>query len=416
MANNKFKNQSKTSQFKFKELVFMMLLLIFSSNVVLSQETTRSSASFDFNEKGIIFQTSDTSSQVMMRFRIQSSMTFNTESEEDFSIANSDMSIRRMRLRFGGFLHDPRLTFNLQLSFARGDMDFKDSDIPNIIRDAMVFWNIRPNLQIGVGQTKLPGNRQRVISSGDLQFPERSLVNSKFTLDRDFGVQAYYSHSISDVLINLRGAISTGDGRYAPQMSGAKFAYTGRVELLPFGRFAQGGDYFESDLSREPKPKVSIGLSYSDNKKSTRTHGQLGSKLYSPRDMQSIMSDVLLKYRGFALYGEYAQRNAEDPITRNETGDIKYVYTGTGYLGQMSYLFKNNVEIASRYVVVAPDEELKGLSGADWNRHIAAVCTYYFSKHRAKLQFEITHNTLENKMTNFERKNWMGRFNLELGI
>jgi hypothetical protein len=37
-----------------------------------------------------------------------------------------------------------------------------------------------------VGQTKLPGNNQRVVSSGSLEFTDRTINNSRFNIDRDF--------------------------------------------------------------------------------------------------------------------------------------------------------------------------------------------------------------------------------------
>jgi phosphate-selective porin OprO and OprP len=66
---------------------------------------------------------------------------------------------------------------------------------------------------LGVGQTKLPGNRQRVNSSGDLQLVDRSIVNAFFNIDRDFGIQAYYKNHINQFQYVLRGAISSGEGR-----------------------------------------------------------------------------------------------------------------------------------------------------------------------------------------------------------
>ncbi|MCX8054947.1 MAG: OprO/OprP family phosphate-selective porin [Ignavibacteria bacterium] len=401
---------------KIKLITVCFLLIGLFTCRLSSQETRRSPASFDFDEKGMQFIAPDTSMKVMMRFRIQNSITLNTKSEEDFDIASSDLGVRRLRLRFGGFLYDPRLTFNLQLSFARGDLDYEDTQYPNIIRDAMAFWAFSKNFQIGVGQTKLPGNRQRIVSSGDLQFAERSIVNSKFTLDRDFGIQTSYSNTILGMNYNLRAAVSTGDGRYAPKMDGANFAYTGRVELLPFGKFTDGGDYYEGDLAYEQTPKLSLAAAYSDNKKSSRTRGQLGKKLYEPRDMTGAFADFVFKYKGFALYGEYANRRSKDPITRDQNGNIQYVYVGDGYLLQASYLFHNHIELAARLAIVAPQDKIYGLKDAEWNRNITLNSTYYLHSHRAKFQLEITHNTLENKQTSVISKNWLFRFNTEIGI
>jgi hypothetical protein len=171
----------------------------------LGQASTQSNGSFDFNADGVIFQTADSASKVIMRFRNQNWATFTMN--DDFDVTSSELQARRLRLRFGGTLVDPRLSFNIQLSFTRGDQDWSDTQFPNIVRDAMVFWNFTPGLQLGFGQTKLPGNRQRVISSADLQVPDRSIVNGAFNIDRDFGLQGFWRPVNGSVIVNLRGSV-----------------------------------------------------------------------------------------------------------------------------------------------------------------------------------------------------------------
>ena len=39
------------------------------------------------------------------------------------------------------------------------------------------MWHFAKNWELWAGQTKLPGNVERVISSGDLQLVDRSLLN-----------------------------------------------------------------------------------------------------------------------------------------------------------------------------------------------------------------------------------------------
>jgi hypothetical protein len=46
----------------------------------------------------------------------------------------------------------------------------------------------KPTKIVGFGQTKLPGNNQRVVSSGSLEFTDRTINNSRFNIDRDFGL------------------------------------------------------------------------------------------------------------------------------------------------------------------------------------------------------------------------------------
>lgn len=426
MSKNKFikKNKQLFQSNKIGIFCILILLIITKSNIY-TQSTTQSPDSFDFNTKGVVFQSFDSLLEVRMRFRIQNQMLFQTKSESDLEIDNSLLAVRRLRLRFGGFLYDKDLSYNLQLSFSRADLDFSNTNFPNIIRDAMIFYNFSPKLQLSFGQTKLPGNRQRVVSSSDMQFAERSIVNNSFTMDRDFGIQGWYGdYLFDDFYFNLRGAFTDGEGRNSSSKKGSNYSYTARAEILPLGKFTNGGDYIESDIEFEPKPKISIGASINRNVKTERAGGQIGALLYTPVTLKTLYLDGLFKYNGFALYTEFATRNAEDnPITQNSNNDIKYTFEGIGYLLQTSFLFKNNYEIAIRYADVEPTERLKGNTIANQQQIITFATSKYISGHRAKLQAEIsylkdnsfTFNQNNNLQTN-SNKYWQFIFNLELGI
>lgn len=66
-----------------------------------------------------------------------------------------------------------------------------------VLRDAMLFYRANKWLRVGFGQTKLPGNRQRQVSSANLQLVERSIANNNFTLNRDKGVWFYSNFKIN---------------------------------------------------------------------------------------------------------------------------------------------------------------------------------------------------------------------------
>ncbi|TDD77327.1 hypothetical protein [Flavobacterium caseinilyticum] len=69
--------------------------------------------------------------------------------------------------RYVGF---SKFLYAVQLSFAPGDVSqIKEGKNINIIRDAVFFYRPNKNWNISFGQTKLPGNRQRVNSSGGFQ-------------------------------------------------------------------------------------------------------------------------------------------------------------------------------------------------------------------------------------------------------
>jgi hypothetical protein len=346
-----------------------------------------------------------------IRFRMQNRAGFTFIEDQNTQI---EARVRRLRLRFDGFVYSPRLSYVIQLSFTRGDMDWDNTEFPNVVRDAMIFYRVSNKLVLGLGQTKLPGNRQRVNSSGDLQFVDRSIVNATLNVDRDFGIQATFTDRLfNNFYYVLRGAISSGEGRNILATDGG-LAYTGRIELLPFGRFDRFGDYFEGDLLREKNPKLSIGISSSLNNNTLRTGGQIGVLLYAPTDMATYMTDWLLKYRGFAFASEFLYRTSPDPITFNGEGDVRYVHTGLGQNYQASYIFFNDVEIAGRYTSLAPGTAINTFTPSI--QHYTMGVTKYLKGHRVKVQSDLTYEnrSFPNEIRN--TSNWQLRFQVELGI
>lgn len=399
---------------KITPLFFALLLC---STVLQAQTTT---PPIQFNNSGIVFTHPDSTFSMQMRFRMQNRVAYTTVSESDLSAETIEARVRRMRLRWDGFMIDPRLTYMVQLSFSRGDMDWVDNDnsavnsSPNVLRDAMVYYQWTEHFSLNFGQGKLPGNRQRVVSSGDLQFADRSIVNATFNIDRDFGFQGVYQNQVGPMAFALRGAVSSGEGRNAVN-SDAGLAYTGRVELLPFGKFTRRGDYFEGDLEREPKPKLSLAGGYHVNENAQRTAGTLGRDLYAPADLSSVIADMLFKYRGFAFAAEYLNRRTDTPITTNEAGETRVIYTGEGTTMQTSYIFKNNYEVAARYSIITPFTEVR--ASQLQRQEMGMVVTKYLRKHRVKLQAQVFYNISDN-LTNEEaaESNWTGTFQIELGI
>ncbi len=400
------------------KFLFSILILFFGLNQSWSQNKSQPISSevpyFTYG-KGLGIQSPDSLFLLNIRFRIQNRIGIFTNSHTDLSSDEIEARIRRLRLRFDGYVYNPRLTYVIQLSFSRGDWDYEAFSFPNVIRDAMIFYAVNKKFTIGMGQTKLPGNRQRVISSGDQQFPDRSIVNAYFNIDRDFGVQLYYNVKIGKQFnYVLRGAVSSGEGRNFNETDNG-LAYTGRIEFLPLGLFKNGGDYFESDLEREPKPKISIGLTANYNAGATRTGGQLGGPLFEPRNFTTYQADLIFKFRGFSILSEFMERDCKNPITVNDTGAISAVKVGTGFNFQCAYLFKNNHEIALRYSSVNPYNSI-----LDYERsisHYALGWSKYLRGHRVKVQSDLIYqNANLNNRLNSGVNNWQMRFQVEVGI
>lgn len=408
-----------------KRLLPVTILLILFSVPAVAQ--LGSQVPYFTYGKGLGIMSPDSLFLLNIRFRMQNRVGMQTTSPTDWEPEVIEGRVRRLRLRFDGYVYSPKLTYVLQLSFSRGDMDYEDSGFPNIIRDAMIIYNFNKHFALGIGQTKLPGNRQRVNSSGDLQLPDRSIVNTEFNIDRDFGVQLYYRNNIKGFNYVLRGAVSSGDGRnfnnagtsstVSSDIAVNGLCYTGRIELLPFGEFTNNGDYFEGDLAREPKPKVTFGGGFSNNENAKRSGGQLGKYLYESRDIETTMFDFLYKHNGWAFASEFLWRNTNDPITRNpdDITEEQHVYAGHGQNYQGSYLFRSNYELVARYSIVVPDYDIQLVEPQLEQYTVGA--TKYLRGHRVKLQTEFTY-AKDTWLRGLEENDeyFIIRFQVELGI
>lgn len=403
---------------KTKLSILFLVTLSLIGIKISAQDALKNMPTWSF-KNGIGMVTPDSTFSLNFRFRMQNRAAYYTVSEDDFSASEIEARVRRLRMRIEGFVFNPKITYYVQLSFSRGDMDWSVKDnstfnnSPNIVRDAVVFYRPNKHFTFLLGQTKLPGNRQRVVSSGDLQFADRSIVNSTFNIDRDFGFQAVYENKIAEFTYLLKGAISSGEGRNS-LVSDAGLAYTGRIELLPFGKFTNKGDYFEGDLEREQKPKLSIAGGYHYNENAWRTAGTIGKDLYEARSLSSIIADFVFKYKGFAITAEYISRTTDNPVTTNSSGSERIIYVGDGKLVQASYIFKNNYEIAARYAVTTPESSIRDRESQFENFTLGL--TKYLNKHRLKLQGNVLYNIETEMILNGSSSNWGFMFQVELGI
>jgi hypothetical protein len=259
---------------------------------------------------------------------------------------------------------------------------------PKIILDAVLKWKFHKNFTLWMGQTKLPGNRERVISSQNLQFVDRSILNSEFNIDRDISVQLHSEFLAHKALLRFVAALSTGEGRDITVGNIGGFGYTGRFEFLPMGKFSSNGDYFSSDLSREEKPKLSLGFTYDFNNNASREGGQLGNFLedangnYLHSNLTTIFGDLMFKYSGFSMLAEVARK-------KSSVKNIGFA-SGTAVSAQMGYLINapkfKNVEFALRYSKINPDSGSSLTEIAEYTFGISK----YVKKHNLKLQTDLS--------------------------
>jgi len=342
--------------------------------------------------KGIQFTSADSSFTMAIGGRIQS--VFEARRDNENENTGTDFLLRRCRLNIQGKAFDPKFSYRIQLGFAHGDITSANSSLQNnlVLRDAMLFYDASKWLRIGFGQTKLPGNRQRLVSSANLQLVERSISNNNFTLDRDKGVWIYTNFNLNKAVLKSTIAVSSGEGRILSDKNN-KLCYSGRVELLPLGDFSTNGDYVESDIEREAKPKLSIAGVYSFNEGSTRTMGQLGDFLYNAEvaNVEYYGADLMFKYKGFSIESEFYNRNSNKGIITNkkDTTQRNHVISGSTSMIQSGYFITKKIEIAARYAQITPQNSVASMMNKQ--KEYVIGLSHYFYKHSLKLQSDLTY-------------------------
>lgn len=364
--------------------------------------------------EGIKFTAADTSFSVKFRYRQQQlfETTFSENGDGGLEEGSTNFQVRRSRLKFSGHAFSPKLTYKAELGLTSRDISTSSEDgntrgSSRVILDAVLKYQFTDKWSIWVGQTKLPGNRERVVSSANLQFVNRSQVNSRFNIDRDAGFQLRGKYKLGEAIVKPTFSISKGEGRGISSNNIGGLDYTAHVDFLPFGKFAgKKGDYVSSDLERNQTPKLSIGLTYDLNDRASRAGGQLGSfvineaestlrgeKVYAANTLQTFIADAMFKFKGISWATEYAIRNGE-----NEDFNSEY-RLGNGFVTQVGYLLPSNWEIAGRFTAIRAADE----SSISSNNEYTLGVSRYIVGHSLKIQSDISRidNTLTDGLDDY---------------
>lgn len=375
---------------------------------------------------GLKFVARDNSASLKLGIRIQPLLAVNYQDFETFTNPTLDevqMTIRRARLKFDGHVYNPKWVYKFELALGNrniGGTGDHTSQGARIILDAVIKYEFVKNTYFWFGQTKLPGNRERVVSSQKLQLVDRSIANGRYNIDRDMGFQLHGKYAIGDKPVNLALALSMGEGRNITDFNNGGLEYTARAEFLPLGKFTNKGDYSLADLEREQSHKVAFGVTFDYNHDAVRQRGNQGSYIVNDQgelqtqSLTSVFADVIWKYNGWSALGEYFYKTAPDPIVMDSTNtDVTNAYyTGTGFSAQLGYVFKSNWELAGRFSHVNPDENVD-LKLGDQTQYTLGLSRYILG-HSLKVQSDITYSVYEFQPN--ADNNWQFRFQMEIAL
>ncbi len=389
---------------KLKSLIIVCCLFVL--NISFAQEI--SDTTFGKGLLNFVAKDSTFSVKFAPRIQVRSNSSWDYTGDE-YDGPEYNFIVRRARLKFDGFAYSPKLKYKIELGLSNRDISGANQfnrNTPRYILDAVIMWNFAKNWELWAGQTKLPGNVERVVSSGNLQLIDRSLLNSRFNIDRDLGLQLRHKSKLGGkAVLREKFAITQGEGRNVTEGNEGGLQYTARVELLPFGTFKSKGDYVQSDLKREQSSKLMLAFTYNFNQDAVRERGFAGDymirtdgSIYAT-DQTTIFVDAMYKYNGFSFMGEYAKRTADNEIAteidgRTPTGDV--VLTGNALNLQAGYLFDNNVEIAGRFTSV----NYEAITNASPVKQYTLGFNKFVVGHKLKVQSDLTFTNVDGNKDN----------------
>jgi phosphate-selective porin len=351
---------------------------------------------------GFDLQTRDGKFDMLIQNRLQFRYSYDQESDAFSNAAGtsfndkdvSSFRIRRARLKVGGHGFVPWLKYYTEYDWVSNTMLDYRLDI------AAFKW-----ATLRVGQWKVEYNRERVDSSGNQQFVERSIVNAPFTLDRQIGVRlgGHLFEGTNAYLVYSIG-VFTGAGINQTHNDDKNMLYLGRIQWNFLGRDVP---FSQSDPEYTQMPIGSIAFAGAHNTAdrfifptSTRAATVDGLPVIDGRfEINQGVQEFAFKWNGLSIQEEFHVKKVIDR-SRSTSGTSYGAYAQVGYFPHaLVDIIPRPLEIAYRYAFVDPE----GLLGNDMLREHTVAANWFFAGHRNKLTVDYSHLTREGAFTPIDR-------------
>jgi phosphate-selective porin OprO/OprP len=324
---------------------------------------------------------------------------------------STGFDIQRLRLKFSGHVFFPELTYVIH--FRSEAPDGYDTRL----RDAYVNYKFTDALQFQAGYFKTAAVQQRLTSSADLQFVDRSMVHAVFDLSRNIGVRFWgklFEKRVEwffDVTNSFNGAGNrtiTNDPAELDGNPGLAF----RALWHALGDNPGKDLQVESDIEFHESPALDFAFHYAFNDDQgdastteipfpvpRRTNGVGGFGLTTTNGLQINQFGLAsaFKYMGFSARGEYILRIV-DPrragrrpfapwwlLTRQGDTTVQHgAYVQMGYFLPIPGL-ENKIEAVAR---VGGISTLANGQEGTWE--YAGGLNYFIHKDKVKLQTDVT--------------------------
>ena len=345
----------------------------------------------------IVTQDGNTHLKVEMRIQTRFSTPFesNPKTIDDLQEdAISSFGLNRARFKVGGNFYRPWIKLKYEY-------DLNSSQT----LDARITLEQSEQFQFRFGRMKAHYSPERVTSSKDQQFVDRSMVNDYFTLDRQQGISFLGRLNKGTALdLNYSFDVFNGTGREGDNEND-KFMYIARLQSNFLGEKVTSA---MGDLKISQNPIAHIAVAASTNESrytrfSTSSPTQVNDlPQHDETDgykLEQWMVDAVYRYQGFSFQAEYHNKDITDQYNLNLTETLNM----TGYYAQAGFFphtlmanIPEQLELAARYSTVDPDTSI---DGNDQREYLVAA-NWFFNGHRSKLTADIGRYEIDDEVTN----------------
>lgn len=368
--------------------------------------------------KGFTLQTEDKDFALTARLWGQLLYTFVSPGVAGVEDRHS-VQMRRARLSFAGNVWGADTRYKVELGFAPRDLrreavpvgGLPDAAVtsagaPAVLatqRDVvhsspLLDWYVEfaqlRELNVRAGQGKVPFSRQRVMPDSDMQFVDGRITSEEFGFDRDLGVDFRSPDFLGAGVFRYYAGLYAGEGPNGSDRTlGAGepgFMYVVRVELLPFGMFA---DYSEADFERTDDARLSLGLAYAlvQGDAVSPQADAFGAPILGGADQTPLVDfnsnnftvDAMFKVSGFSLETAFHWRKVNGNFGALDPQN------GIGWALQAGYLIPRSiVELVGAGALIRGTTSDTSLG--DQNE-LGLGVNCYLARHFLKLQLDVFH-------------------------
>ena len=366
---------------------------------------------------------------------VQSGIGYNKLDDGIDTENTSRMSMNLVRFNMNGTFLDDKAKFGLVTDFT-GNTGLLEAWVGLSLykKNAYLYFGERrtnTNNRLALEDERFSQNiAQTIAGRSNDGIAYGGLMHNLVGTTREGGLFIETNFSIAEIRVYPSLSVTTGVGQgFFDEQTNSGFKYGGRLDVMPLGDFIKNNAFTSHDLYYEPTLKMAFGIAGSYNLKASEATGTgfnaitgiydaAGKVDYA--DYIKIVSDFIIKYKGFSFIGEYTNASVDGKnlyldksagtLLDAETAATKY-NMGYGVNLQSSYMTKSGWAFDTRFSFIDPEVEIEKSLVQKENWYTVGINKYF--KNNA-LKIGLNTSLVDREIATVTTSNWYSNLGVQL--